>query len=56
MNAAVIVAAGRGTRMGANGNKVFLDVEEKPVMPTIRENDGAIESISCLYMNLKGMI
>ena len=32
MNAAVIVAAGRGTRMGANGNKVFLDVEEKPVI------------------------
>ena len=25
-------------------------------LPTIRENDGAIESISCLYMNLKGMI
>ena len=25
-------------------------------LPTIRESDGAIESISCLYMNLKGMI
>ena len=25
-------------------------------LPTIRENDGALESISCLYMNLKGML
>ena len=25
-------------------------------LPTIRESDGAIESISCLYMSLKGMI
>jgi hypothetical protein len=25
-------------------------------LPAIRENGGAIESISCLYMNLKGMI
>ena len=25
-------------------------------LPTIREDDGAIESISCLFMNLKGMI
>ena len=25
-------------------------------LPTIRESDGSIESISCLYMQLKGMI
>jgi len=25
-------------------------------LPTIRESDGAVESISCLYMSLKGMI
>ena len=25
-------------------------------LPTIRESDGAIEGISCLFMRLKGMI
>src|SRR5947207_3102084 len=32
MNAVVIVAAGRGTRMGANVDKLFLEVAGRPVV------------------------
>jgi 2-C-methyl-D-erythritol 4-phosphate cytidylyltransferase len=32
MNAALIVAAGKGTRMGANVDKLFLDVAGQPVI------------------------
>ena len=32
MNAAVIVAAGRGTRMGADRNKVFLSLSGEPIL------------------------
>jgi len=32
MNAAIIVAAGRGTRMGANVDKLWLEVADRPVM------------------------
>jgi 2-C-methyl-D-erythritol 4-phosphate cytidylyltransferase len=32
VNSAIIVAAGRGTRMGASGDKLFLEVAGKPVI------------------------
>src|SRR5580765_4339079 len=32
MNAAIIVAAGRGTRMGANVDKLFIDLDGRPVV------------------------
>ena len=32
MNSAIIVAAGRGTRMGANADKLFLEVAGRPVV------------------------
>ncbi len=32
MNSAIIVAAGKGTRMGANADKLFLEVAGKPVV------------------------
>uniref|UniRef100_UPI001B32255A 2-C-methyl-D-erythritol 4-phosphate cytidylyltransferase n=1 Tax=Staphylococcus aureus TaxID=1280 RepID=UPI001B32255A len=31
-NCAIIVAAGKGRRMGANINKQFLDIKNKPVI------------------------
>lgn len=32
MNSAIIVAAGRGTRMGPNGDKLFLEVSGRPLV------------------------
>jgi len=31
-NVAVILAAGKGKRMGANKNKQFLEIKEKPIL------------------------
>src|SRR5438477_295835 len=45
MNSAIIVAAGRGTRMGPNIDKLFLEVSGAPVVAHTWERFDETESI-----------
>ena len=53
MTSAIIVAAGRGTRMGPNIDKLFLEVSGAPVVAHTWERFDEVESIDEIVLVIR---